>query len=82
MNIHGVVTDPAGQPVSGAVVMVAAAPVPVPDIAALTDSEGRFSIIVPVQGTYRLLIRGAIDLVEIPVAVHEASVEVSAELPG
>lgn len=82
MNIHGVVTDPSGQPVPGAVVMLAAAPVPVPDIAALTDAEGRFSIVVPASGAYRLLVRGAIDLVEIPVVVHESSVEVSAELTG
>ncbi|MFT4165544.1 MAG: carboxypeptidase-like regulatory domain-containing protein [Microlunatus sp.] len=80
MNIQGVVTDPSGQPVPGAVVMLAAAPVPVPDIAALTDDEGRFSIVVPVSGAYRLLVRGAVDLVEISVAVHETSVEVSAEL--
>ena len=82
MKIQGVVTDPSGQPVPGAVVMLAAAPVPVPDIAALTDTEGRFSIAVPASGPYRLLVRGVVDLVEIPVAVHGTSVEVSAELTG
>lgn len=82
MIIQGVVADPSGQPVPGAVVMLAAAPVPVPDIAALTDVEGRFSITVPVQGAYRLLIRGASTLTEITVAVHTDAVEVHAELPG
>lgn len=80
MMIEGVVTDPSGQPVPGAVVMVAAAPVPVPDIAALTDVEGRFSIAVPVPGAYRLLIRGAIGMAEIPVSIGTQVVEVSAEL--
>ena len=82
MNIHGVVTDPSGQPVPGVVVMLAAAPVPVPDIAALTDESGKFSIMVPVPGDYRLLVRGAIAMAEIVVSVRDAAVEVRAELAG
>ena len=82
MIIQGVVADPSGQPVPGAVVMVAAAPVPVPDIAALTDATGRFSIMVSAPGTYRLLIQGANAMTETTVSVHTEAVEVRAELPG
>lgn len=80
MIIHGAVTDPSGQPVPGAVVMVAAAPVPVPDIAALTDAEGRFSIIVPAPGSYRLLVRGAHASSEILVACGEEDRELAVRL--
>jgi hypothetical protein len=52
--ISGVVVDAAGQPVGDARVAFTATPVEVPDIAALTGDDGRFSLAVPVAGVYRV----------------------------
>ena len=52
--IRGVVQTDTGTPVEGARVVVTRAPVPLPDIAAVTDLRGRFSFQVPVGGTYTL----------------------------
>jgi Carboxypeptidase regulatory-like domain len=54
MIVAGVVRGPAGEPVPQARVFVARGPVPVPDIAALTDAEGRFALSLPAAGTYEL----------------------------
>jgi Carboxypeptidase regulatory-like domain len=56
--ISGVVVDAAGRPVADARVALAAAPVEVPDIAALTGEDGGFSIRVPVTGSYRVAAYG------------------------
>jgi hypothetical protein len=50
--IAGVVRDGKGDPVAAARVYVVDAPVSLPDIAALTGSDGAFSIGVPVAGWY------------------------------
>jgi Carboxypeptidase regulatory-like domain len=50
--IAGVVRDGRGDPVDSARVYVVGAPVSLPDIAALTGSDGTFSIGVPVTGRY------------------------------
>jgi Carboxypeptidase regulatory-like domain len=50
--IAGVVRDGKGDPVEAARVYVVDAPVSLPDIAALTGSDGAFSIGVPVTGRY------------------------------
>jgi hypothetical protein len=52
--LSGVVSDSTGEPVAGARVAIVAAPVEVPDIAALTSEDGRFSLGVPVAGNYRV----------------------------
>jgi hypothetical protein len=52
--VKGTVRDAAGKPVAGATVFFASAPVPVPDIAAVTDAEGRFALSAPAAGTYEL----------------------------
>ena len=52
--IAGVVRDGKGDPVAAARVYIVAAPVSVPDIAALSDSDGRFSIGVPMTGHYTI----------------------------
>ena len=52
--ITGVVRDPHGRPVAQARVYFTDGPVPLPDIAALTDSAGAFSLAAPVPGTYRI----------------------------
>jgi hypothetical protein len=54
MIVAGVVRGPAGEPVPQARVFVARGPVPVPDIAALTDAEGRFTVSLPAAGVYEL----------------------------
>jgi hypothetical protein len=56
--LSGVVVDAAGRPVADARVALAAAPVEVPDIAALTGEDGGFSIAVPVTGVYRVAANG------------------------
>jgi hypothetical protein len=54
MIVAGVVHGSAGEPVPQARVFVARSPVPVPDIAALTDTEGRFTVSLPAAGVYEL----------------------------
>jgi hypothetical protein len=53
--ITGTVTDDAGQPLAEAAVAIAAAPGPVPDIAALTGPDGRFAIAAPQPGDYTVV---------------------------
>ncbi|HVQ36305.1 MAG TPA: carboxypeptidase-like regulatory domain-containing protein [Pyrinomonadaceae bacterium] len=50
--ISGVVLGPKGKPVSEARVYFTAGPSPLPEIAALTDSSGSFSLTAPVPGEY------------------------------
>ena len=52
--IAGVVVDAKGNPVEGARVYFIEGPVPLPDIAALTDDAGRFRLTAPVPGNYEL----------------------------
>lgn len=52
--ITGVVRDPTGQPVPQARVYFTDGPVPLPEIAALTDRAGAFSLTAPAPGTYRI----------------------------
>jgi hypothetical protein len=50
--IRGQVFDPEGRPLAEAAVYVVSAPAAMPDIAQLTDGEGRFSLNAPAPGTY------------------------------
>jgi hypothetical protein len=50
--ISGIVRGPNGQPVPNARIAFADAPVPVPDIAALTDDHGMFALLAPAPGRY------------------------------
>ena len=52
--ITGVVRDPKGKPVEGARVYFSDGPEPLPDVAALTNSDGEFSLAAPSSGTYRV----------------------------
>ncbi len=54
MLIRGSVRDALGRPAAGARVSFAQAPGPVPDVAALTDAEGRFMLTAPRPGRYQL----------------------------
>ena len=53
-EIVGVVVDAQGNPIEEARAYFVEGPVPLPDIAALTDSKGRFALSAPVLGTYQL----------------------------
>ncbi|MBF6049385.1 hypothetical protein GO001_30055 [Streptomyces sp. NRRL B-1677] len=57
--IRGTVRDAAGAPVAGARVAFTDGPVPLPDVAAVTDGEGRFALTAPAAGTYTLACREA-----------------------
>lgn len=52
--IHGQVFDPHGRPESEATIFIVYAPVSMPDIALLTDADGRFILSAPVPGHYIL----------------------------
>ena len=72
------------NPVEGARVYFLESPVPVPDIARLTDSDGRFELSAPVPGTY--VLEAAHDGSEgvrrttLRIDVHEEQVELEVEL--
>jgi len=52
--IAGAVVDAEGNPLEGARVYFVEGPIPLPDIATLTDGKGRFALSAPVSGTYQL----------------------------
>ena len=52
--IYGNVKDEKGNPISEARVSFVEAPVPLTDIAALTDNKGRFVITAPTPGEYTI----------------------------
>ena len=52
--VAGVVRGPDGQQLPLARVFIARGPVPVPDVAALTDAEGRFTLSLPASGSYEV----------------------------
>ena len=52
--IFGVARDPNGQPVTEARVYFINGPAPFPEIAALTDSSGGFSLSAPAAGIYQI----------------------------
>jgi hypothetical protein len=52
--VGGVVRDTTGAPVAFATVALTRGPVPLPDIAALTDAHGSFVLSVPQPGAYEI----------------------------
>ena len=52
--IAGRVLDGGGNPVAGARVFFSAGPAALPDVAALTDEGGKFSLSAPAAGSYEL----------------------------
>lgn len=55
--VAGTVLDAAGKPVAQARVYISSAPGPIPDIAAMTDSAGRFKLSAPQPGAYEISAR-------------------------
>ncbi|MEI5098211.1 carboxypeptidase-like regulatory domain-containing protein [Streptomyces sp. PmtG] len=84
VEISGVVRGASGAPVAGAHVLFTAGPQPLPDIAAVTDAEGHFSLGAPAPGRYTLTCRA--DPLTGPPGTAEATVYVgppaSATAPG
>ena len=58
LQVVGTVLDSAGHPAAGATVMWLHGPVPLPDLAQLTQADGSFVMSAPVAGQYRLGCRG------------------------
>ena len=55
--INGQVLDPHHRPEVEASVYIISAPISMPDIAQLTDEQGRFTLSAPVPGRYTLGVR-------------------------
>ena len=58
-RILGTVTGPNGAKIAEASVYFVEGPVPLPDIAQLTDGDGRFRLAAPAPGTYRIGVRAS-----------------------
>lgn len=56
-TITGYVKDQNGNPVVGASIYIVSAPVRMPDIAQLTDDQGKFILGAPTPGKYTIGIR-------------------------
>lgn len=81
-RILGTVKGPDGEPIAEASVYFMEGPVPLPDIAQLTDDEGRFRLAAPVPGAYRIGVRaGEVEATEVTVEVQgEEPVEVEVRM--
>ena len=53
-TVSGRVSDSRGRPLGDTRVSFESGPVPLPDIAALTNDRGEFSLSVPVAGVYQI----------------------------
>lgn len=82
MLIRGTVTDAVGAPIEWATVWFASGDHPTPDIAAVTDAMGRFTITAPAPGTYVLGSSAeGHRAVEVTVDVTDGDIEVNITLP-
>lgn len=71
-RILGTVTGPDGAKIAEASVYFVAGPVPLQDIAQLTDDEGRFRLAAPAPGTYRIGARApGFEAAEVTVEVRD-----------
>ena len=70
-EIRGTVTGPDGAGIADASVYFLEGPVPLPDIAQLTDGAGGFELTAPAPGTYRIGARApGFEPAETTVEVH------------
>lgn len=83
-RLLGTVTGPNGERIEEASVYFMEGPVPLPDIAQLTNEQGEFRMAAPVPGTYRIGVRaGDGEPVEVTVEVRdEAEQTVEINVPG
>ena len=83
-RLLGTVTGPNGEKVEEASVYFLEGPVPLPDIAQLTNEQGEFRMAAPVPGTYRIGVRaGDSEPVEVTVEVRdEPEQAVQITVPG
>jgi len=69
------------SPVMEARVFFGTAPVPLPDIAALSDDDGRFSLFAPAPGRYEIVCHAdGYDPVTVPVDVDGVSESVAVDI--
>jgi len=67
--------------VTEARVFFGAAPVPMPDIAALTDDDGRFSLYAPAPGAYELVCHAdGLDPATVPIDVLPGSESIAVDV--
>lgn len=76
--IRGVVQDRNGNPIAGARAYFIAGPVALPDIAAVTDEDGRFTLTSPANGSYQIgcATDQASTSVKVEVAGHDLDIEI------
>jgi hypothetical protein len=77
--IQGTVLTDQGKPIAGASVFISRSPVSVPDIAQLSNAQGKFSLTVPAIGDYTIQIAAAgfqITEMNVHVAKQKATVNV------
>lgn len=79
--ILGIVHDLNKQPIIQARVYFISSPTALPEIAALTDNEGKFSLAAPVEGAYQLgVIADGFMPASVTVAVVEGEQEVKLKI--
>jgi Carboxypeptidase regulatory-like domain len=81
--VGGVVRGPGGEELPQARVFIAKAPVPVPDVAALTDAEGRFTLSLPAAGRYEVacVVEGYAPLSATVEVADEQGLQLELQLP-
>jgi hypothetical protein len=80
--IHGSVLDVSGRPVALARVYFVKAPVAMPDVAALSDAQGRFTLSVPQAGDYEIGASSDTGSASATVVVGERGGQLQIKLPG
>ena len=79
--VNGRVRTRDGDPVPGAVLAFTSGPGALPDVAALADDDGAFSLTAPIAGTYRIAANSdGYRAAECEVEVDEGSVSVELHL--
>ena len=85
-EILGTVAGPDGARIAEAAVYFLEGPVPLPDIAQLTDAEGGFQLTAPTPGLYRIGVRASgFEPAEVTVETRgepEVAVEIVLTAPG
>lgn len=81
--VHGQVVDALGHPVAQARVGWVDGPVPLPEVMALSDAQGHFTLVAPVAGAYQLQCSSdAHGQASVQVQARKGGVTVRLALPG